>query len=46
MIAVSGFVLEYYYGINRTQAETLSTVLAAGNLPTSDTKFLGEQSHH
>jgi hypothetical protein len=45
VIAVSGFVLEYYYGINRTQAETLSTVLATGNLPTSDTKFLGEQHH-
>ena len=45
MIAVSGFVLEYYYGINRTQAETLSTVLATGNLPTSDNKFLGEQHH-
>ncbi|MCU1586601.1 MAG: hypothetical protein JWN31_94 [Frankiales bacterium] len=45
VIAVSGFVLEYYLGINRTQAETLSTVMAGGNLPTSDTKFLGEQSH-
>jgi hypothetical protein len=46
LIAVSGFVLEYYVGINRTQAETLSTVFAGGNLPTSDTKFLGEQHHH
>ncbi len=43
VLATSGFVLEYYVGINRTQAETLSTVAATGNLPTSNTKFLGEQ---
>lgn len=43
LIAVSGFVLEYYLGINRTQAETLSAVVAAGNAPTSESKFLGDQ---
>lgn len=43
LVAVAGFVLEYYVGINRTQAETLSTVVAGGNQPTSTTKFLGEQ---
>ena len=46
LIAIAGFVLEYYVGINRTQAETLSTVLAAGNPPTSNNKFLGEEHHH
>ena len=43
LVAVSGFVLEYYLGINRTQAETLAVVLASGNAPTSEQKFLGEQ---
>lgn len=43
LIASSGFVLEYYVGINRSQAETLSAVVAGGNAPTSETKFLGEQ---
>jgi hypothetical protein len=43
LIAVAGFTLEYYLGVNRTQGETLSVVLATGNTPTSDTKFLGEQ---
>lgn len=41
--AAFGFVFEYYLGVNRTQAETLSTVVATGNTPTSTTKFLGEQ---
>ena len=43
LTTVSGFVLEYYHGINRTQAETLGMVEATGNAPTSSTKFLGEQ---
>ena len=43
LVTVSGFVLEYYYGINRTQAETLSVVIAGGNAPTSERKFLGDQ---
>ncbi len=43
LIATAGFVLEYYLGINRTQGETLSAVLASGNAPTSESKFLGDQ---
>lgn len=43
VMAAAGFVFEYYVGINRTQAETLSTVKATGNSPTSTGKFLGEQ---
>ncbi len=43
LVAVSGLLFEYYVGVNRTQAETLSTVAATGNVATSATKFLGEQ---
>ena len=43
LTAVSGLLFEYYVGVNRTQAETLSTVAATGNTATSATKFLGEQ---
>lgn len=43
LICVSGFLFEYYVGINRTQGFTLSTVEAMGESPTSNTKFLGEQ---
>ena len=43
ILAAAGFVFEYYVGINRTQAETLGTVMATGNTPTSTSKFLGEQ---
>lgn len=43
LITSFGFVFEYYVGVNRTQGETLSTVQATGNQPTSTTKFLGEQ---
>jgi hypothetical protein len=43
VLATSGFVLEYYFGINRTQADTLSVVEATGNAPTSTGKFLGDQ---
>lgn len=43
LIAVSGFLFEYYVGINRTQAFTLSQVEAMGEAPTSTGKFLGEQ---
>ncbi len=42
LVAVSGLLFEYYVGVNRTQAETLSTVAATGNTPTSARKFLGE----
>ena len=43
LTAVSGLLFEYYVGVNRTQAYTLSTVEAMGETPTSTTKFLGEQ---
>jgi hypothetical protein len=43
LVCVSGLLFEYYVGINRTQAFTLSTVEAMGEAPTSTTKFLGEQ---
>jgi hypothetical protein len=41
-IAVFGFTMEYYLGINRTQAQTLGTLEATGEQPTSVHKFLGE----
>jgi hypothetical protein len=42
LICVSGFLFEYYVGINRTQSFTLSTVQAMGESPTGTGKFLGE----
>jgi hypothetical protein len=41
-IAAVGFTFEYYVGINRSQAITLSTLEAMGEPPTSNRKFLGE----
>jgi len=41
-IAVVGFTFEYYLGINRTQGQTLGTLEAMGEQPTSARKFLGE----
>ncbi len=43
LICVSGFLFEYYVGVNRTQSFTLSAVEAMGESPTSTGKFLGEQ---
>jgi hypothetical protein len=43
LLATFGFVFEYYVGVNRTQAFTLSSVEAMGEAPTSTGKFLGEQ---
>ncbi|MCU1593242.1 MAG: hypothetical protein JWO12_634 [Frankiales bacterium] len=43
LIAVSGFLLEYYVGVNRSQAFTLGELEGMGERPTSTTKFLGEQ---
>ena len=40
--AAGGFLFEYYVGINRTQSQTLSTLDAMGERPTSLHKFLGE----
>jgi hypothetical protein len=41
-LAVVGFTFEYYVGINRTQANTLGSLEAMGEQPTSSHKFLGE----
>lgn len=41
-LAVVGFTMEYYLGINRSQAQTLGTLEAVGEQPTSTHKFLGE----
>jgi len=41
-VTVSGFVFEYYVGINRSQSQTLSALEAMGEQPTSPHKFLGE----
>jgi hypothetical protein len=42
LLAVVGFTFEFYLGINRTQANTLGTLEAMGEQPTSVHKFLGE----
>ena len=42
IITASGFLFEYYVGINRSQAQTLSQLEAAGESPTSPHKFLGD----
>jgi hypothetical protein len=44
--SVSGLLFEYYVGINRTQAFTLGSVEAMGQLPTLNRKFIGEDPHH
>jgi hypothetical protein len=41
-VAVVGFTFEFYLGINRSQAQTLGTLEAMGEQPTSPHKFLGE----
>ncbi len=41
-VSVMGFLFEYYVGVNRTQGQTLGTVEAMGEQPTSTRKFLGE----
>ncbi len=43
LVSLSGLLFEYYVGINRTQAYTLSTVDAMGEQPTGRGKFLGEK---
>ncbi len=42
LLAVSGLLFEYYVGINRSQAQTLSALQAQGEEPTSVHKFLGD----
>src|SRR3954469_2378912 len=41
-IAVVGFTFEFYLGVNRSQAQTIGTLEAMGEPPTSAHKFLGE----
>jgi hypothetical protein len=41
-VAVVGFTFEFYLGINRSQAQTIATLEAMGEAPTSAHKFLGE----
>lgn len=41
-VTVSGFLFEYYVGINRTQNQTLSALDSMGEQPTSLHKFLGD----
>jgi protein-S-isoprenylcysteine O-methyltransferase Ste14 len=42
LITVFGFLFEYYVGMNRTQANTLSALEAMGEPATSPHKFLGD----
>ncbi len=42
LICASGFLFEYYVGINRSQSQTLSSLDAAGLSATSTRKYLGE----
>jgi hypothetical protein len=41
-VAVVGFTFEFYLGVNRSQAQTIGTLEAIGEPPTSAHKFLGE----
>ena len=41
-ITASGFLFEYYVGINRSQGQTLSALDAAGEPATSPHKWLGD----
>jgi hypothetical protein len=42
LFAAVGFTFEFYLGINRSQAQTIGTLEAIGEQPTSVHKFLGE----
>lgn len=42
IVAATGFLLEYYLGVNRTQGQTLSALQAQGESPTSSTKWLAQ----
>jgi hypothetical protein len=41
-VTVSGFLFEYYVGMNRSQGQTLQALEAMGESPTSPHKFLGD----
>lgn len=42
LITATGFLFEYYVGINRSQAQTLAALDAMGESATSPHKFLGD----
>ena len=42
VVTASGFLFEYYVGVNRSQSQTLTALEAMGERPTSPRKFLGE----
>ena len=42
LICASGFLFEYYVGINRSQSQTLSSLDASGLSATSSRKLLNE----
>ena len=42
VVTVLGFQFEYYVGINRSQGQTLGSLEAIGEKPTSVHKFLGD----
>lgn len=45
LVTASGFLFEYYVGVNKTQGQTLSALEAQGLRPTGMQKFLGEKPH-
>jgi len=42
LVTATGFLFEYYVGINRSQGQTLQALEAMGEAPTSPHKFLGD----
>ncbi len=42
VLTATGFLMEYYLGINRSQGQTLSALQAQGESPTSPTKWLAQ----
>lgn len=42
LVSTTGFLFEYYLGINRSQGQTLQALEAAGESATSPHKFLGD----
>jgi hypothetical protein len=42
LVTVSGFLFEYYVGVNRSQGFTVGQLDAMGEAPTSNRKWLGE----
>ena len=42
IVSAFGFLFEFYLGVNRSQAQTLSALQAQGESPTSPTKWLAQ----